>query len=118
MAAMTRTRERPVAPAAGMTLRVSMSRAASRAPTLARSGAVSLSGEDGARSATDAQPPAFPHKYGRARFLHQRTVRGGDQDRDAEPVHFDQKAQGPLAHLGIDISCRILGPQQIGQNGR
>ena len=38
---------------------------------------------------------------------------GGDDDRSSQPVQFDEEAQQPPRHLGVDVTCRLVGEQEL-----
>ena len=48
-------------------------------------------------------------------LVHQRDVVGGNDDRGARSVQFDEQAQQPLTEIGIDIAGRLIGEQQLGR---
>ncbi len=59
-------------------------------------------------------PVADDEASGVAELIHQRQVVGGDDDRGAGFVQFDEQPQQAARQGGIDVAGRLVGEQQLG----
>src|SRR5437588_10262732 len=82
------------------------------------SGAASSWGQDSDTeskdSLVDMQSSLVQDQAAGVVLVHQRDVAGGNDDRGARSVQFDEQAQHPLTEIGVDIAGRLIGEQKLG----
>ena len=108
MIAMTTTSARPAIESAGTS---GMSRLSCESGGMSSSGSGSFTAiplEDLQVSVADDEAS------GVAELIHQRQVVGGDDDRGAGFVQFDEQPQQAARQRGVDVAGRLVGEQQFG----